>query len=74
MNKENACENKKRKIHAYQTGEKVLLRKVWKTKFNQYTYFGLYVITAVRDNCTVRARKGRITYTSIIRNLTPYKE
>ena len=49
------CENKKRKIHEYQTGYKVLLRNAWKTKFNQSAYLGPYVITAVRDNDTVRA-------------------
>ena len=74
INKGNARENKKRKTHEYKTGDKVLLRNAWKTKFNQNAYLGPYVITAVRDNGTVRAHKGRITDTFNIRNLTPYKE
>ena len=74
INKGNAHKNKKRKNHAYQIGDKVLLRNAWKTKFNQDAYLGPYVITAVRNNGTVRARKGRVTDTFNIRNLTPYKE
>ena len=45
-----------------------------KPKFNQNVYLGPYVIKAVRDNGTVRARKGIITDIIIICNLTPYKE
>ena len=74
INKGNTRENKKRKTHEYKTGDKVLLRNAWKTKFNHNAYLGPYTITAVRDNGTVRARKGRITDTFNIRNLTPYKE
>ena len=74
INKGNAQENKKRYIHTYQTGDKVLLRNAWKTKFNQNVYLGPYVITAVRDNGTVRVGKGRITDIFNIHNLTPYKE
>ena len=74
INKDNKGENKKRKTHPYQKGEKVLLRNAWKTKFNQNAYLGPYVITAVRDNDTVRAQKGKITDTFNIHNLTPYEE
>ena len=35
----------------------------WKTKFNQDTYIGPYVITAVRNNGTIRAHEGRVTDT-----------
>ena len=58
INKGNVQENKNRKINVYQTGDKVLLRNAQKTKFNQDPYLGSYVITAVIDNGTVRARKG----------------
>ena len=58
----------------YQQGDKILLKNVWKTKFNQEIYIGPYVITAVRNNDTVRARKGKITDIFNIQNLTPYKE
>ena len=60
--------------HAYQTEDKVLLRNAWKMKFNQNAYLGPYVITAVKDNGTVRARIDRVTDSFNIRNLTPYKE
>ena len=45
-----------------------------KTKFNQNAYLGPHIITAVRNNGTVRAHKGRITDTFNINNITPYKE
>ena len=38
------------------------------------TWLDSYVIIAVRNNGTVRARKGRVIDISNIRNLTPYKE
>ena len=74
INKGNEREDKNCKTHTYQTGDKVLLRNAWKTKFNQNAYLGPYVITAVRDNGNVRSHKGRITDTFTIRNLTPYNE
>ena len=74
VNKGNVQENKKHRTNMYQTGDKVLLRNAWKTKFNQNAYLGPYAITAVRDNGSVRARKGRITDTFNICNLTLYKE
>ena len=42
-------------------------------KFNQDAYLGPYTITAVRDNGTVRARKGKVTDTYNLRNIKPYK-
>ena len=74
INKGNERENRNRISHTYKIGDKVLLKNAWKTKFNQDAYIGPYVITAVRNNGTVRARKGRVTDTFNIRNLTPYKE
>ena len=73
-NKGYVQEYKKRKTHAYQTGDKVLLRNAWKTKFNQNSYLDPYVTTAVRNNGTVGDRKGRVMDTFDIWNLTPYKE
>mgnify|MGYP000473878471 FL=1 len=61
INRGNERENKNRKDHTYRVGDKVLLKNEWKTKFNQDAYKGPYTITAVRDNGTVRARKGRVT-------------
>ena len=74
INEGNAQENKKHKTHAYQTGDKVLLRNACKTKLNQKAYLGSYMITAVRDNGTVRSLKGRIKDAFNIRSLIPYKE
>ena len=74
INRGNERENKNRKDHTYQVGDKVLLKNEWKTKFNQDAYKGPYMITAVRNNGTVRARKGRVTDTYNLRNIIPYKE
>ena len=74
INKGNERENKLRKDHTYNIGDKVLLKNAWPTKFNQDAFLGPYVITAVRNNGTVRARKGRLTDTYNIRNLVPFRE
>ena len=74
INKGNVQEIKKHKTYAYQTGDKILLRHISKSKFNQNAYLDPYVITAVRDNGTVRASKSTITDTFNIFNLTPYNE
>ena len=74
INKGNERENHKQINHSYKQGDKVLLKNAWKTKSNQDAYLDPYVIAAVRNNGTVRARKGRITDTFNIQNLTTYKE
>ena len=74
INKGNERENKLRKDHTYNIGDKVLLKNAWPTKFNQDAYLGPYEVTAVRNNGTVRARKGRLTDTYNIRNLVPFRE
>ena len=58
----------------YNKGDKVLLKTAWKTKFNQDAHLGPNTITAIRNNGTVRARKGIITDTLNICNITQYKE
>ena len=58
----------------YRVGDKVSLKKEWKTKFNQDACKGPYNITAVRDNETVRARKDRIMDTYNLRNVILYKK
>ena len=59
----------------YKQEDKGLLKNVCKTKFNKDgyigPYIGLYVITAVRNNGNIRARKGKLMDTFNIRNLTP---
>ena len=74
INKGNARENRKRLEHTYKTGDLVLRKNAWKTKYNDEAYIGPYTITAVnKDNGTVNARKGKVTDTYNIRNITPYK-
>ena len=60
--------------HVYHTGDKVLLKNVRKTKFNQDAYKGPCTVTEVQNNGTVRARKGNVTDTYNLRNITPFKE
>ena len=74
INKGNERENRLRKDHTYKIGDKVLLKNAWPTKFNQDAFLGPYKVTAVRNNGTVRARKGRLTDTFNIRNLVPFRE
>ena len=74
INKGNERENKNRIEHKYKVGDKVLLKNAWKTKFNQDAYIGPYTITTVRNNGTIRARKGRVTDTYNLRNIIPFKE
>ena len=58
----------------YYTGDKVLLKNVWKTKFNQDAYIGPYTLTEVQNNGTVLTLRGDITVTYNLRNITPVKE
>ena len=74
INRGNARENRTRIPHEYKVGDLVLLKNEWSTKFNQDAYSGPLKITAVRNNGTVRARKGNITDTYNLRNITPYKK
>ena len=74
INRGNERENRKRKEHTYKVGDKVLLKNEWKTKFNQDSFKGPYVITDVRNNGTVRATRGRITDTYNLRNIKPYRK
>ena len=60
--------------HTYKQGDKVSLKNAYKTKFNPNAYIGPYLITAIRNNGTARAHKGRVMDTYNIQNLTPYKE
>ena len=74
INKGNQKENRRRQSHVYHTGDKVLLKNAWKTKFNQDAYIGPYTVTEVRNNGTVRACRGNITDTYNLRNITPFQE
>ena len=74
INKGNKCDNRNQRNHTYKQEDKVLLKNLRKTKFNQDAYLSPYVITAVRKNGTVRANKDGVTDTFNILYLTPYKE
>ena len=54
INKGNQKENQSRQSHVYHTGDKVLLKNAWKTKFNQDIYIGPYTVTEVRNNGAIR--------------------
>ena len=45
----------------YEQEDKVVLKNAYKTKINQDAYVGPCVITAVKNNGTVTAFKGRVT-------------
>ena len=73
-NKGNQKENCQRQFHVYHTGDKVLLKNAWKTKFNRDAYIGFYTVTEVQNNGTVRARKGNVTDTYNLHNITTFNE
>ena len=74
INKGNQKENRQRQSHVYRTGDKILLKNAWKMEFNQDTYIGPNTVTKVRNNGIVRARKGYLTDTYNLRNITPFTE
>ena len=74
INKGNERKNRNQINHTYKLGDKVLLKNMWKTKFNQDACIDSYVIIAVRNSGTVRACKGRVMDTFNIQYLAPYKE
>ena len=73
INRGNQKENRRGQSHVYRTRDKVLLNNAWKTKFNHDAYIGPYTVTEVQNNGTVRARRGNITNTYNLRNITPFK-
>ena len=73
-NKGNQKENRRRQSRVYRTGDKVLLKNVWKSNLNQDSYIGPYTIAEVRNNGTVRAFKGSVTDTYNLRNITPFNK
>ena len=74
INKGNQKENRPRQSHVYHTRDKVLLKYSWKTKFNQDAYIGPYTVTEVLNNRTLRARRGNVTDTYNLRNITSFKD
>ena len=74
INKDKERENRNWINHTYKQGYKVFLKNLWKTNFNQDSYIGPDVITAFRNNGTIRTRKGRVADIFNNWDLTPYKE
>ena len=74
MNKDNQKENRRRQSHVYNTGDRVLLKNAWNTKFNQDAYVCPYTVTEVWNNGTVYVRRGNVTDTYNSCNITPFKE
>ena len=72
--KGNQKENRRRQSHVYHTRDKVLLKNAWRTKLNQDAYIGPYTMTEVWNEGTVSARKGNVTDTYNLRNITRFKE
>eukprot|EP00957_Ditylum_brightwellii_P090976 6927268-Ditylum_brightwellii.AAC.1 len=57
----NEQENKKRKTHNSQIGDKVLLKGNRATKYGTNTYSGPYPIEQINSNETVKIRINRVT-------------
>ena len=68
----NQRENKKRRLHVYQKGDKVLQKNSTPTKYGGPEYSGPYDILAVNNNGTVLLQKRRFVDTVNIRNIKPY--
>jgi hypothetical protein len=73
IQKNNKNENAKRIPHAYQVGDKVMLRKGSENKYEQ-PYSGPHTILKVNTNGTVRLQMGAISDTINIRRIDPYKD
>ena len=63
INKGNQKEYCCSQSHVYHTGDKVLFKKAWKTKFNKDKYAGPFTMSKVQNSGTVRARRGNVTDT-----------
>eukprot|EP00957_Ditylum_brightwellii_P151970 11572308-Ditylum_brightwellii.AAC.1 len=70
----NEQENKKRKTHNYQIGDKFLLRGNRTTKCGTNAYSGPYPIKQINSNGTAKIRMNRVTDAASLRNIKPYHE
>ena len=73
IDQNNQHENKKRKPHAYQVNDKILIANDPNRKFGQDPFSGPFVIQKVNDNGTVRYQDGSKIDTVNIRNIKPFK-
>ena len=74
INSSNDRENKFRKEHQYNIGDKVLLSKPGIIPKMSNPREGPYVVTKVSANGTVRIQKGAVNQRVNIRRITPYSE
>ena len=72
INNGNKCENHNQRNQIFKQGENALLKTRGRQNSIKSFYWGSCIITAVRNNGTVRTRKGRSH--RHIGNLSPYKE
>eukprot|EP00957_Ditylum_brightwellii_P210325 15364844-Ditylum_brightwellii.AAC.1 len=61
VKKNNDQENKKRKTHNYQIGDKVLLKGSRVTKFGTKAHSGSYPIEKINNNGTIKIIMNRVT-------------
>ena len=73
INKNNEKENYKRTPHEYSVGDKVLLKKGTKNKY-ETPYEGPYNILKTHDNRTIQLQRRAVEDTVNIRRITPFFE
>ena len=73
INENNSQENKKRIAHTYKVGDKILLNRGTKNKYES-PYAGPYTILKVYDNGTVQLQMNSITDVVNIRRVMPFKD
>ena len=72
INRNNAKENRKRKTHAHQLNECVLVKNDWTSKYGTTSYKGPCEIVKINDNGTVQIRMDNVLDTCNIRNMKPH--
>ena len=74
INENNVRENNERIPHTYNVGDRILIKNDPNRKFGTNAYAGPYLVTEVRNNGTIRYRKGNIFDMINIRNVSPYHD
>ena len=74
INKNNERENSSRIAHVYKVNDKVWVKNLMKSKFNEEPWRGPGVVNQVNNNGTVRITIGKVTDTINIRNIKPFNE
>ena len=74
INKNNERENSSRIAHVYKVNDKVWVKNLMKSKFNEEPWRGPGVVNQVNNNGTVRVTIGKVTDTINTRNIKPINE